>query len=114
MFQSPEGTLGAEKRRDGSRSRSCFDDNELEFPIKRQGGAAGFTPKTLLDWACHGAFESPPKWGNTFELARTGSSWIPVRICLLIGVPADRHLDRARRRDRLMENWRIVSAMHFG
>jgi hypothetical protein len=114
MFQSPESTLGAEKRRDGSRSRSRFDDNEIEFPIQRQGGAAGFAPKTLLDRACHGAFESPPKWGNTFELVQTGSSSIPVSIVLLIGVPSERHLNRARRRDRLMENWRIVSAMHFG
>jgi hypothetical protein len=112
MFQSPEGALGADKRRDGSRSRSRFHDDKIEFPIKRQSGAAGFAPKALLDRTRNVSFESPPKRGNLVELARASGSCIPVPIFLLIGVYAERILGQASRPDRLMENGRIVSAMH--
>jgi|SRR5579862_393322 hypothetical protein len=113
MLPSAEGTLGAYKRRDGSRSRSRFDDDEMKLSIKWQSETAGFAPQTLLDRAGHGAFESSPKWSNIIELARARGKQIPVTIHLLIGVYAERKLGHSRRRDPLIENWRIVSAMHM-
>jgi hypothetical protein len=112
MFQSAKNALGANERRDGSRSRSRFDYDKIECSIKRQSGTAGFAPKVLLDGACHAALEGPPKWGDTVELVQNNGSRIPVPIFLVMRAYAERNLAHARRRDRLMENWRIVSAMH--
>jgi hypothetical protein len=84
----------------------------MEFSIEGQSGAAGFAPKALLDRAWNGAFETPPKGGNIVEPASASSGRIPVPVFFVIGYHAERNLGRARRHDRSIENWRIVSAMH--
>ena len=112
MLQSAKNAIGADKRRDGPCLRARSHDNEMEFPFEGQGGATGFAPKAFLDRGCNIAFEYAPKWSCIVELARVVGGRIPDPVIVVIGVDGKRNRGHARRWDRLMENWQIVSAMH--
>jgi hypothetical protein len=84
--------------------RSRFGDEEMDFPIEGQCGAAGFAPKILLDRACGIAFEHPPKWSDLVKLTESMRRRTPVLIFAVTGARADGNSGWALGCDPVMAN----------